>query len=168
MTHLTGSVDPFSRSQALYLHKCGWRVLSLRKEKKELNERDYATRIYERPALLPLALTPITLPQSSSQPDNRYDVVVAGAGHNSLAAACYLAKAGFRVVVLEGRPMIGGATKTAELTLTGFHSDVCSCDHNTIQSNPMLKDEELHLKDYGLDTSTPIRPITCPSRMAAA
>jgi phytoene dehydrogenase-like protein len=102
-------------------------------------------------ALAPLALSPLTLPQSSTQPENRYDIVVAGAGHNSLAAACYLAKAGFRVVVLEGRPMIGGATKTAELTLAGFHSDTCSCDHNTIQSNPMLKNDELHLKDYGLE-----------------
>ena len=102
-------------------------------------------------ALAPLAFTPLTLPQSSSQPGNRYDVVVAGAGHNSFTAACYLAKAGYRVVVLEGRPMIGGATKTSELLLSGFHSDVCSCDHGTIQNNPMLKNDELHLKDYGLE-----------------
>jgi phytoene dehydrogenase-like protein len=102
-------------------------------------------------ALAPLTYSSLSLPQSSTQPGNRYDVVVAGAGHNSLTTACYLAKAGYRVVVLEGRPMIGGATKTAELTLSGFHSDTCSCDHNTIQNNPMLRNDELHLKDYGLE-----------------
>ena len=33
---------------------------------------------------------------------DRFDVVVAGAGHNSLVAAAYLAKAGYRCLVLEG------------------------------------------------------------------
>lgn len=102
-------------------------------------------------AIAPLAFAPVSLPQSSTQTGNRFDIVVIGAGHNSLVTACYLAKAGFRVVVLEGRPMIGGSTKTAELTLAGFHSDVCSCDHSSIQNNPMLKNDELHLKDYGLE-----------------
>src|SRR5579862_4773249 len=99
-------------------------------------------------AMVPLAFTPVTLPQSTDKAE-RFDVVVAGAGHNSLVAACYLAKAGFRCLVLEGRPMVGGGTKTAELTLKGFHHDVCSCDHQTIQGNPMLRNDELRLKDYG-------------------
>ncbi len=33
---------------------------------------------------------------------DKFDVVVAGAGHNSLVAAAYLAKAGYRCLVLEG------------------------------------------------------------------
>ena len=45
------------------------------------------------------------------------DVVVAGAGHNSLVSASYLAKAGFEVLVLEARPVVGGNTATEELTL---------------------------------------------------
>lgn len=52
----------------------------------------------------PLAFTPFTVAQTSSAP--RYDVVIVGAGHNSLITACYLAKAGFKCVVLEGRPKI--------------------------------------------------------------
>ena len=54
---------------------------------------------------------------------DRFDVVVAGAGHNSLIAAAYLAKAGYRCLVLEGRPVIGGNCVTEELTLPGFQHD---------------------------------------------
>ena len=39
-------------------------------------------------------------------------VAVVGAGHNGLVAACYLAKAGFEVTVLERRPVVGGAVVT--------------------------------------------------------
>src|SRR3972149_12268062 len=45
-----------------------------------------------------------------------YDVVVAGAGHNSLVAAAYLAKAGLRCLVLEARPLLGGGTGTGKGT----------------------------------------------------
>jgi len=51
--------------------------------------------------------------------DAEFDVVVAGAGHNSLAAAAYLAKAGFTCLILEHRNVIGGDTMTEELTLPG-------------------------------------------------
>lgn len=41
---------------------------------------------------------------------DKFDIVVAGAGHNSLVAAAYLAKAGYRCLVLEGRPVLDRAT----------------------------------------------------------
>src|SRR5262245_30727635 len=101
-------------------------------------------------ALAPLALAANAQGQSPAKAvGDRFDVVIAGAGHNSLVTACYLAKAGFEVIVLEGRPQIGGGTKTAELTLKGFKHDVCSSAHGGIQGNPMLK--ELRLADYGLE-----------------
>jgi phytoene dehydrogenase-like protein len=78
------------------------------------------------------------------------DVVVAGAGHNSLIAAAYLAKAGFEVVVLEARDRIGGNTATEELTLPGFKHDSCSSAHVLIQSNPLMRNNELQLDRYGL------------------
>lgn len=43
-----------------------------------------------------------------------YDAVVVGSGHNGLIAAAYLAKASKRVLVLERRGVIGGATVTEE------------------------------------------------------
>jgi len=44
----------------------------------------------------------------------RYDVVIAGAGHNGLVAANYLAKAGKKVLVLEAQEQIGGATQSVQ------------------------------------------------------
>jgi phytoene dehydrogenase-like protein len=81
----------------------------------------------------------------------RFDIVVAGAGHNSLIAAAYLAKAGYKCLVLEGRPTIGGGVKSAHLTLRGFTHDVCSSAHNAIHANPILRDDELKLSEYGLE-----------------
>ncbi len=43
-----------------------------------------------------------------------YDTVVIGAGHNGLITAAYLARAGARVLVLERRPIVGGACVTEE------------------------------------------------------
>lgn len=82
---------------------------------------------------------------------DRFDVVIAGAGHNSLITAAYLAKAGYRCVVLEGRPTVGGGVKSAQLTLRGFTHDICSSAHNGIHGNPLLRDDELRLGEYGLE-----------------
>jgi phytoene dehydrogenase-like protein len=48
-----------------------------------------------------------------------WDAVIIGGGHNGLTSAAYLAKAGLQVVVLERRPVLGGAAVTEEL-VPGF------------------------------------------------
>ncbi len=44
-----------------------------------------------------------------------YDAIIIGAGHNGLVTACYLAKAGWKVLVLERRHLVGGACVTEEV-----------------------------------------------------
>jgi phytoene dehydrogenase-like protein len=50
------------------------------------------------------------MPSLSSE----YDVVIIGGGHNGLVSACYLAKAGLSVLVLERNSELGGATRSAK------------------------------------------------------
>ena len=108
-------------------------------------------------ALAPLALSslPSMAEQTTSAGGDRFDVVVAGAGHNSLVTAAYLAKAGFRCVVLEGRPTVGGGVKSAQFTLRGFIHDTCSSAHGGIYENPIIRDNEIPLADYGLEYIIP-------------
>src|SRR5438876_2947692 len=47
--------------------------------------------------------------------DGIWDAIVVGGGHNGLVAAAYLAKAGRRVLVVERRPIVGGACITEEV-----------------------------------------------------
>ena len=43
--------------------------------------------------------------------DERFDGIIIGAGHNWLITAAYLAKAGLKVAVFEGRPNVGGRSR---------------------------------------------------------
>jgi len=74
-----------------------------------------------------------------------YDAVIVGAGHNGLVTACYLARAGLRVLVLERRHLVGGACVTEE-TFPGFKVStaayVCSLFHKDIA-------RDLRLGEYG-------------------
>ncbi len=51
------------------------------------------------------------VPEEGYQREN-YDVIVAGAGHNGLVSACYLAKSGLKVLVVEAHDTPGGMTST--------------------------------------------------------
>ena len=52
---------------------------------------------------------------------SQYEVVIVGGGHNGLVAACYLAKAGKKVLVLEANKQVGGAS-TSEYVFAGLEA----------------------------------------------
>jgi phytoene dehydrogenase-like protein len=79
-----------------------------------------------------------------------YDVVIVGGGHNGFTCACYLAKAGLKVIVLEKREVFGGACITEEVTLPGFKHDTHSTEHDWCLFSPCIKELELEEK-YGLE-----------------
>ncbi|MDY0014044.1 MAG: NAD(P)/FAD-dependent oxidoreductase [Rhodocyclaceae bacterium] len=87
---------------------------------------------------------------------SKFDVVVAGGGHNGLVAACYLAKAGMKVCVVEKNDRVGGGVETREATLPGFKHDICSVSHLILQLNPLIRNDELGLcSKYGLRYANP-------------
>ncbi len=76
------------------------------------------------------------------------DVLVIGAGHNALVCAGYLAKAGYKVIMLERRHTVGGAVVTEEI-IPGFKFDLGGSAHILIHHTPIVQD--LKLTAYGLD-----------------
>ncbi len=75
-----------------------------------------------------------------------YDAVVIGGGHNGLVCACYLARGGMRVRVLERRGVVGGAAVTEEFH-PGFRNSTASYTVSLL--NPKVI-RDLHLAQHGL------------------
>src|SRR5438105_15719160 len=78
---------------------------------------------------------------------SHYDVIIIGAGHNGLVTAAYLARAGYKVLVLERREIVGGCCITEEL----WHGLKVS---TAAYVNSLLRPEiirDLELKKYGFE-----------------
>ncbi|MCA9583161.1 MAG: NAD(P)/FAD-dependent oxidoreductase, partial [Myxococcales bacterium] len=92
--------------------------------------------------------------ETGSKPKrSRYDVVVVGGGHNGLVCAAYLAKAGKSVLVVERRPVLGGAAVSEEV-FPGFTYSVCSYVVSLFRPH-IIRD--LDLTRHGLE----IIPLDC-------
>ena len=74
--------------------------------------------------------------------------VVVGAGHNGLVAACYLAREGIDVTVVERDTVVGGAASTVE-RFPGYRMDRGSSAHVMIRHTGIV--EDLDLAAVGLE-----------------
>jgi phytoene dehydrogenase-like protein len=75
-----------------------------------------------------------------------YDAIVIGGGHNGLVAAAYLGKAGHKTLVLERRPVLGGAAVTEEFH-PGYRNSIASYTLGLLRGE-IIRD--LDLKRHGL------------------
>src|SRR6202453_613875 len=87
-----------------------------------------------------------------------WDMIIVGAGHNGLACATYLAKAGKRVLVLESRPRVGGAC-TIEEAFPGIRMSPCAYLAGLL--HPLVVDE-LNLPARGFQWSPAINGLFVP------
>jgi phytoene dehydrogenase-like protein len=78
----------------------------------------------------------------------RYDAIIIGAGHNGLVTACYLARAGKRVLVLERREVVGGACVTEEV-FPGFKVSTAAYV-NSLFRPEIIRDLKLHEHGFAL------------------
>jgi phytoene dehydrogenase-like protein len=84
---------------------------------------------------------------------SNFDAIIIGSGPNGLAAAIRLQQKGLATLVVEQAEKPGGATRTEELTLSGFHHDVCSSIHPLTIDSPFFK--QLNLEQHGIEWITP-------------
>jgi len=85
---------------------------------------------------------------------------IVGAGPNGLSAAITLARAGVAVTVFEAEATVGGAVRTAELTLPGFRHDVGSSVYPLGVASPFFR--ELPLEPFGLRWIEPAAAMAHP------
>ncbi|GAB3134838.1 NAD(P)/FAD-dependent oxidoreductase [Amycolatopsis stemonae] len=84
-----------------------------------------------------------------------WDAVIVGSGHNALVAGAFLARDGWRVLVLEERDRPGGLVRTEELTLPGFKHDVFASAHPLFTAGPAYAALAPDLAELGLEYRQP-------------
>src|SRR5712692_3418147 len=87
------------------------------------------------------------------------DIIILGGGHNGLVAAFYLARAGFKPLVLERRSIVGGAAITEEFH-PGFRGSTLAHSMGPLRSE-IIRD--MRLDAAGLEMIYPEPQVFAPS-----
>jgi len=90
-----------------------------------------------------------------------YDIIIIGGGPNGLTEACYLAKAGLKVLVCERRNEIGGGLATEQITLPDFYHNTHAIYHFMADYSPTTPDFEFE-KRYGIKYIRPEHQFCMP------
>ena len=85
---------------------------------------------------------------------SKYEVIIVGGGHNGLVAACYLAKAGKKVLVLEANKQVGGAS-TSEYVFAGLEARLSRYSYLvSLLPNQIISDLGLNFKTISRKVSS--------------
>src|SRR5215210_1330705 len=91
----------------------------------------------------------IELAYQINVPSNTYDAVIVGGGHNGLVAACYLARAGYNVCILERYHTVGGAAISEEIE--GAPGHIASTGSYVLSLAPRKILNELDVWEHGVE-----------------
>src|SRR6058998_499626 len=83
----------------------------------------------------------------------KYDVIIAGGGHNGLVTAAYLARAGRKVLVLERRELVGGCAVTEEVW-PGYRVSTAAYLTSLLQER-IIRELDLPRYGYAVDAKDP-------------
>lgn len=87
------------------------------------------------------------------------DIIIIGAGHNSLTAALYLQKAGHKVLIIEKAEVSGGAAKTSDILETGFKHDLYATNIGQFLGSRVYDDFKDQFHQNGFDIVAANQPF---------
>lgn len=96
------------------------------------------------------AKEPTVNDKDSKQPD----VIFIGAGINSLGGALLLAEAGWKVLVIDRNEIPGGAVRSLQLTLPGFHHDIGAMNLTVLAHSPFFNQRKKTFAEKGVEFIT--------------
>src|SRR4051794_33152095 len=91
-----------------------------------------------------------------------FDAIIIGSGHNGLICACYLARAGWRVAVLEAAAEIGGGLRSDVQTVPDFVHDRYATNLSLFAASPAYHELKSDLDVFGvkfLNASAPYASV---------
>ncbi len=88
------------------------------------------------------------------------DVIIIGAGHNSLTAALYLQNAGLKVLVIERSEVPGGAAKTGDIVEPDFHHDLFATNIGLFMGSRVYADFKDEFHKNGFDVVVGSQPFS--------